>query len=194
MAKKASEKPTLLTDKEKRFCEEWIIDLNGAASARRTGYLKNSAFQAFRMLKKPKIQEYIKKLQEDRAIRTHITQDRVLQEYSIIAFSDIADYVNIDENTGVIIAKSFEEMGELKSRALKKIKEDRAIKESANGKKVTVYDKIMFETHDKMEALRFLAKHLGMEGGKEHINITSPEISKLMTQAHINHEKKKEAK
>lgn len=152
-----------LTEKQRRFCEEYLVDLNATQAATRTGYSKKTAYSIGQEnLKKPEIQKLIQKLMKERSERTQVTQERVVMELALIAFSDLADYLSIEENTGVIIPKSFDEMEEGKSRALESIKEDRAIKEDAKGEQVTVYDKVTFKLHSKIKALELLGRHLGM--------------------------------
>jgi phage terminase small subunit len=152
-----------LTPKQEQFCQEYIIDFNGSQSAIRAGYSKKgSDVQAFNLLRNIKIQSRIKELLSERSERTKVTQDDVINEIAMIALSDIADYVEIDEGGG-IKAKMFENMAEGKSRVLQSIEENRAIKESADGKEVTVYDKIKFKLWDKMKALPMLAAHLGLD-------------------------------
>jgi len=76
-----------LTDKQERFCQEYLIDLNGTQAAIRAGYSESSAGQiAEQNLKKLEIQERIKVLQEQIALRLEITQDWVLKR-----FKDISD-------------------------------------------------------------------------------------------------------
>jgi len=103
----------------------------------------------------------------ERAKATGITQERVVLELAIVAFSDLQDFIVIDKDTGAIRAKGFEEMPPTASRALSAINEDRAIKESSDGKEVVIFDKVNFKMHDKLRALELLGKHLGMfkEGG-----------------------------
>ena len=49
-----------LTDKQKRFCEEYLIDLNATQAATRAGYSAKTAYSmGQRMLKKVEVQEYI---------------------------------------------------------------------------------------------------------------------------------------
>ena len=53
-----------LTDKQKRFCEEYIVDCNATQAAIRAGYSKLSARQmGTENLSKPSIREYIDELQ-----------------------------------------------------------------------------------------------------------------------------------
>ena len=106
---------TFVTDKEEIFCNQYILDCNGSAAAVRAGYSENaSRQQAYELLKKEYIQDRISELQEARAKRTEITQDRVLQEYAKIAFFDIRKLVDdngcvlpigdLDDNTAGAIA------------------------------------------------------------------------------------------
>lgn len=76
-----------LTDKQERFCQEYLIDLNGTQAAIRAGYSESSAGQiAEQNLKKLEIQERIKVLQEQIALRLEVSQDWVLKR-----FKDISD-------------------------------------------------------------------------------------------------------
>lgn len=76
-----------LTDKQERFCQEYLIDLNGTQAAIRAGYSENTAKEiASENLTKPNIQERIKVLQEQIALRLEISQDWVLKR-----FKDISD-------------------------------------------------------------------------------------------------------
>lgn len=155
--------PALANPKREEFCQQYLIDLNGTAAAKRAKYSAHTANeQASRLLANVSVKARIAELKAERNERTRVTQDRVVKELAMLGFSDLANYISIDPLTGTIQAKGFEEMPANESRALKSIKEDRAIKEDANGKGVTVYDKVSFTMHDKIRALEILARHLGM--------------------------------
>lgn len=155
--------PELSNPKRERFCQEFIIDLNGYKAAIRAKYSKKTArVQASQLLTKLNIQERIAELQKKRSERTAITQERVLEELAMIGFSDIRNYLTIDKLTGAIQAKGFEDIPKDESRVLKSIKEDRVIKEDADGRKTTVYDKVKFELWDKPRVLELMARHLGL--------------------------------
>jgi len=155
--------PELANPKRERFCQEYLIDLNGTQAAERAKYSKHTANeQAARLLANVSVKARIAELKAIRNERTRVTQDRVVRELAMLGFSDLQNYITIDPLTGAIQAKGFEDMPPGESRALKAIKEDRAIKEDADGKGVTVYDKVSFTMHDKIRALEILAKHLGM--------------------------------
>lgn len=70
-----------LNEKQKLFCEEYLIDLNATQAAIRAGYSKKTARSiANENLTKPDIQDYIQKLQAGIAQRNKITQDEVLAD------------------------------------------------------------------------------------------------------------------
>lgn len=83
--------PAPFTPKESRFVEEYPIDLNGAAAARRAGYSEATAKSiACELLAKPHIQDAITAEMAARSARTRIDQDRVLTGIADLAFYDIA--------------------------------------------------------------------------------------------------------
>lgn len=78
-----------LSEKQKKFCEEYIIDFNATKAAIRAGYAENSARQqACEMLTKPNIQKYVALLQQEASRKAQITVDRILREIATIAFND----------------------------------------------------------------------------------------------------------
>lgn len=79
-----------LTPKQKRFVEEYLVDLNATAAAKRAGYNPKTAYSIGQEnLKKPEIQSAIQEAQIARQKRTEITQDMVLRETAKLAFFDI---------------------------------------------------------------------------------------------------------
>jgi len=86
-----------LTPKQQRFVEEYLIDLNATQAAIRAGYSKKTAGRiASQNLSKLDIQMAISEAIQKRSERTQITADRVLQEYALIAFSNMGDYIRFE--------------------------------------------------------------------------------------------------
>jgi len=86
-----------VTEKQKRFCEEYLIDLNGTQAAIRAGYSTTSAHStASEILSYPNIQDYLSQRQKELQEATGVTQKRILEEYAKIAFFDIRNIY--DEN------------------------------------------------------------------------------------------------
>lgn len=68
-----------LTDKQERFCQEYVIDLNGTQAAIRAGYSKKTAnVIAAENLAKPSISARVAEIKAEVAERLEITQDYIL--------------------------------------------------------------------------------------------------------------------
>jgi phage terminase small subunit len=75
-----------VNDKQQRFAEEYILDLNATQAAIRAGYSAKTAYaQGQRLLKNAEVQAAITEAQKKRSERTAITADYVLQGIQEIA-------------------------------------------------------------------------------------------------------------
>ena len=71
----------MLNEKQKQFCEEYIIDLNGTQAAIRAGYSEKTANRiASELLSKLDIQEYICELNNKRSERVKYSQDELMRD------------------------------------------------------------------------------------------------------------------
>lgn len=87
-----------LTDRQARFCEEYLIDLNATQAAIRAGYSEKTAReQAAQNLSKLNIQEKIAELKAERSKRTEITQDSVIQELTAVARAEVKGVRAVDK-------------------------------------------------------------------------------------------------
>lgn len=79
-----------LTPKQERFVQEYLVDLNATAAAKRAGYSdKTACEQATRLLANVKVQTAIQDAKKARQERTEITQDMVIRELAKLGFFDI---------------------------------------------------------------------------------------------------------
>ncbi|OOF84438.1 terminase [Rodentibacter ratti] len=77
---KSTSKGRGLNEKQKRFVDEYLIDLNATQAAIRAGYSADTARQmGSENLSKPVIQEAIQEAQKNRSTRTQVTQDDVIR-------------------------------------------------------------------------------------------------------------------
>ncbi len=68
-----------LTDKQKRFVEEYLIDLNATQAAIRAGYSEKTAEQgAAQLLSNIKVQVAVAEAQSARSQRTRVTVDQIV--------------------------------------------------------------------------------------------------------------------
>jgi phage terminase small subunit len=139
----------MLTDKQERFCHEYLIDLNATQAAIRAGYSKKTAQEiGAQNLSKLIIADYISELQAERAGRTLVTADMVIAELAKIGFHNVQDFVNGGNN--VLELKHIESHKTAAVSSVKtKLKEDGSVE-----------TEIRF--HDKVAALEKLGRHLGI--------------------------------
>lgn len=81
-----------LNERQRRFAEEYIVDLNATQAAIRAGYSPRTAkMQGSRLMTHDDIQKLIGELGKERQKRTQITADRVLEEFASVAFQKAGD-------------------------------------------------------------------------------------------------------
>lgn len=84
-----------LTEKQKRFVAEYLVDLNATQAAIRAGYSEKTAEQiGYQLLQKTSVQVAIQEAQDERSKRTEITQDMVVDELRAVAFAKAGDYTD----------------------------------------------------------------------------------------------------
>lgn len=171
-----------MTEKQKQFCHEYLIDLNATQAAIRAGYSEKNADKiGHELLGKTRVNELIQKLMAERSERTEITQDRVLKELAAIAFANATDFVQVTEkplynsdgekmldNSGKIIMIPDVEITETEKLRPEQKKAIASIKQGRNG--------IEVKLNDKTKALELLGRHLGMWNDKQEINLTAVNI------------------
>lgn len=144
-----------LTPKQRRFIDEYLIDLNATQAAIRAGYSEKTAYSiGLQNLKKLEIQAEIQKRRNRLQNKLEITQERVLQELAAIAFANGADYAKV-VNSGLLPTVEMIPTDELPPEKLPAIA---GIKANQYGVEVKL--------HDKVKALELLGKYLGtFDGG-----------------------------
>lgn len=145
-----------MTEKQKIFCKEYLIDMNGSRAAIAAGYSEESSRAiASELLTKPNIQSYIQNLMDERSKRLDITADKVLNELASIGFSKIDDFGEVTVVPSALIPGAFEQTIRLKdtlSIPKDKIAAISSIKQGQCG--------IEIKLHDKIKALELLGKNL----------------------------------
>jgi phage terminase small subunit len=145
-----------LTDKEARFCLEYLVDLNATQAAIRAGYSQSSAKQiAYELLQREPIELRITTLMQERALRTQVTADRVVRELARIGFSDLSEIASWDRE-GKLTLKASNEISSDASAAVVEIHSHTS--RSKEGEFTTTRVK----RADKSKALELLGRHLGL--------------------------------
>lgn len=172
-----------LTDKQRRFVDEYLIDLNATQAAIRAGYSEKTARAiACENLTKPDIEAAIAEAMKERQTRTHIDQDRVLQELARIAFFDARKLFTPDGYPLEITA-----LGDDEAAAIAGI--DIVVERTDEGGRDAFSSVRKYKIADKLSALQAAMRHLGMfkdkveltgkDGGPvQHQNVP-PDLSNL---------------
>ena len=159
-----------LTDKQKAFCKEYIIDFNATRASQVAGYsAKTAAKIGSENLQKLEIQAEISRLMKSRNQRTEITADRVVQELAKIGFASVDDLGKFTTE-GEFILKSSAEMNEAGKASINSVSYHSTTIDGVTTGTLKV------TRNDKIKALELLGRHVGAfnndETGKPTIKVT----------------------
>ena len=161
-----------LTEKQIRFCNEYIKDFNATRSykAAYPGCKKDeTAAQAgSRMLRNVKVKEYIEQLKEELKATGKITQEMIMAELAKIGFSDIRKLYN--ENGGL---KNIHEIDDNTAAAISGIETFQEF-EGYGEDREYIGDTKKIKLYSKDKALELLGKQIGMFKDKVEINNDKP--------------------
>ena len=130
-----------LTDREIKFCEQYIKSSNIKISAVKAGYKPSSAhISGWKVRQKPLVNRYIAWLKLKISKSCHVDAMDIIDTYVRIAFADITDFVTIEHNR-IRIVDGEKVDGQL-------------VKSIRNGK-----DGLQIELYDKLSALDKLERY-----------------------------------
>ncbi len=156
--------PNTMTPKQRRFVEEYLIDLNASAAARRAGYSTKAArTTGQKLLRHPDVIAGIEKAQAARAERTRVTADKVVKELAKVAFGDPRRLLSW--GPGGVILRESSDLSEADAALVSEISETRY---AAGGSR-------RIKLRCKLTALTALGKHLGLFGNGRRPALTEPD-------------------
>jgi phage terminase small subunit len=149
-----------LTPKQTKFCEEYLVDLNGTQAAIRAGYSARTAQeQASENLSKPMIQALIQELRQSQQERTQVTADSVIEKLWNIASFELNQVGGFDGKKMTFKPES--EWSESARTAVRSIKQTTTTKVTKDGDEIRT-DVIEIKVEPLLPALDSLAKHLNL--------------------------------
>ncbi len=138
-----------MTPRQRRFVQEYLVDLNATQAAKRAGYGKDSVW---RLLRNPVVAAAIEKAQAKRAERTRVSADKVVTELAKVAFGDPRRLFSW--GPGGVVLRDSADLTEAEAALVSEVSETRTSKGGTRKVKL----------HCKLTALNALGKHLGIFG------------------------------
>jgi phage terminase small subunit len=166
-----------LTPIQKRFIEEYLVDLNGTKAAMRAGYGKKGAHvRASALIKIPLVRKAIDDAIAARSKRTEITQDLVLKELYNLVVANLDDYDSGGRVKPGVRAEAIKAIAGLERTILTSGEEAKLVK-------------IKIRLWDKTRALNLAMRHLGMLNDKLTLSVDE-ELEKRITNAASDYERR----
>jgi phage terminase small subunit len=146
-----------LTPKIKRFCEEYIKDLNGTQAAIRAGYSPKTANeQSSQLLAKLNVKDFIAELKQSLSTKNEGLAQQVIDELKKLGFANIHDYIDTGNEIKDLTTIDRDKVAAVES--IKKTVTEFNGGGESSGKKTS----IQFKLYDKISALEKLGRHLGI--------------------------------
>ena len=195
-----------MNEKQKRFCEEYITDLNATQAAIRSGYSQNRAGEiGYQLLQRKDIQEYISELRLEQQEKAKIKVEDIVRQYLALGTYDIQDYyetaymihyIQSDDTKGQRVKKKFgselsaEQYDELRDKYkvyYSPVQRLKAFESMTKEQRVAIqgikYDKSgnkILQLSNKQAAMDSLAKHLGMFIDRKEIDHKGQIINRVI--------------
>lgn len=180
-------RPPGMTDLQARFCEEYLIDLNGKAALIRAGSKVKSDVAArvgaTEFMALPHVQEYIQALQAARSERTKIDADWLLTRLAAEVDADIAELYDefgalrpVNEwplmfrkglIQGVDVEEEFAEIDDPDQ-------EPRDFDDPRPAKKIrrAIGRTVKIKLSDRAKRLEMIGRHIGVQAFKENVSLS----------------------
>lgn len=150
-----------MREKQKRFCQEYLIDSDATKAAVRAGYAKRSAASiGCDLLKHPEVKAYLDELRAELKERSMVKAEEVVAELWRVGKARIDQVMSWDQRGNLTLSTSEELPEEVKAAVA-------SIKRTDNDYGGTVEVKM----HDKVMALDKLCRALGLYQDK--VDVTS---------------------
>ncbi len=172
---------TKLRPKQKKFVQEYLVDLNATQAAIRAGYSEKTAYSiGFENLRKPEIQEALDLAQKKLAKKVEVTIEELITAYKQIAFADLAECY--DENG---FLKNIHDIPISARMALAGLEVDE-LYEGKGETREQIGQTKKVKMWDKLKALDALGRHLGLFNADTSQKPVTPIIQLNLTKVDVS--------
>lgn len=162
-----------LTNKQRLFVSEYLIDLNSAGAARRAGYSAHSSVrQGKQLLDTPAIRVEVRKALAKRASRVEVTADEVVANLAEIAYLDRSQAFRVKDGRLYVTDTDL-----LPLQVRRCIAE---VAETQHGLRI--------KFDDRVRALELLGRHLALFTDNLNVNDQRPKSVDEMTEEELDAE------
>ena len=161
-----------LTEKQGKFCNEYLKDLNGTQAAIRAGYSKKSAYRiAVELLNKTQIAQNLQKRMALRAKRTDVTADKVINEIAKTAYDKISNYMEYKTIETIVGYTKKDHLAIYGYKTVIVMKDSKDV-DTSNIEQVSIAadGTFKFKLYSRSDALIQLGRHLGLFTDNVNIN------------------------
>jgi phage terminase small subunit len=177
-----------LTPKQARFCQVYVVELNGKKAAIEAGYAAHSAeVSASKMLRIPKVRAELDRLQAKVEKKLEIKKERILKELLRISTSDVLLLFNDDGS-----AKELKDIPEDARRCISGIETEELFAGRGEERQAVGVTR-KFKFWDKTKGLELLGKHLKMYTDKLDVGLEESFLDLLLKARKRSEEKRRAA-
>ena len=166
-----------LNEKQRLFCEEYVVDRNATKAAIRAGYSEKTAYsQGQRLLKHVEVKSLLTKAIEERSERTKIDADWVLTRLANEADADIADIYS--EDGGL---KPVHEWPKIWRQGLVSGIDSHQEYDYVDGQKVPAGVVQKIRISDRVKRIELIGKHVSVQAFKDQLETKGQTTQVVMT-------------
>lgn len=175
-----------LTDKQRRFVEEYCVDYNATQAAIRSGYSRKSAeVIGFENLRKPKIKQAIETHMDELAM----TAAETLKRFTDMGRGSIHPFMEWDEEMGTYKLDLSKESAQQNLHLIKKLKQNDTIVQKGTDDQPEVIGRTFeIELHDAKDALKQIGKVHGIYAPEEIKDVSDQPKQLVIKRAGGNNE------
>lgn len=165
-----------LSDRERAVVDAYFgkARFNKNEACRQAGYADISGRGVTALFRRPRVAAEIERRHEKNRRRYEATYDRIIEELSSVAFSNLADVMEFDEETGALVGMNLTDRDMRTLAAIGEVTVETYYE--GRGAEAQPVRRVKVKPWNKLQALDMLVRHMGLSKEKtvveHHVTIT----------------------